>query len=922
MSSLRNKLGTAARNLLKAAFAREGRMYSARLTGAAISQVANTFASDPDGSRQLLNMVFLPERFDKYGHVEVPCVAGSIATLAAADPDFAVSLYKEVFSRTVTSQKVTLLGEGSIISLHSNAAQDYDIARTHLTQYYPILLQDDFERGVRAAILAIEGYAALQNAPRQESSIEQEDDSFLEEALDDVLSQVVISPANEIDDGQPGVEPPQPILKEPETSWTCTIGETTIHFSEDLSYGWAWDPNYVHHEGALAILQRLVDWFGSCSDEQAKTAVHVIFSENHVALVWSRLFMVAAKRPEVFSDLLWPIVTNEPVIQSMDMGKDAIDAIATFYPSRTDPERRTFEQQALQFDFSCFPIPDRMRAAQLSKLFQAVGSDHLVTGDARDYLASLTETEVAPNNRPITITGGPTRMPEHWWLSQQNIDVKSPENEAILAHSKKVQAALGWQGVQPPTTVDDIDGALAILRELESAMDASQAAGVPDEVLRVPADVLARGCTAVLNSLGVDAPAHEEQLGAVQGMTLRLCSSPYPIGGATVDVQFEESLVLVIPAARAAAAENLVRICSIRKERDEDLVAAVETLRTDTHPAVRTIVAKNIASLSGWGLDEMWSLAEKIVTSETNSAVLRGLVNGSLARLWDTEPAQTERLLLRLQERLDTTLLGRKNQEGLRGDTAALLAVLYVWGDRKDAGELIRTWCRDPKNQEVELHSALFAIRSALIYGYAEDSPKNRSIRQRSQELIAMVVDNTARELLAFLALDNEERTKREAEERALAKSLNQASSQLYFASGAFQEMRVHENRGLKSTAEKDVFLSEVGSILRRLGDIGTPPVIYQLLQMLEFLFPASPEECFDLVSHALLDGGRRNGYEFESMNADNFVKFVGMCLADYRSTFRDAKRRQDLIDCLDAFIEAGWPSARRLIFELPQLIQ
>jgi len=490
MPSLRNRLGTATRNLLKAAFAREGRMYSARLTGAAISRVADTFASDPDGSRQLLSKVFSPDRFDKYGHIEVPSIAGSIATLAAIDPDFAVSLYKEIFSKTVTSQKVTPLVEGSIISLHSNMAQDYEIARIHLLQYYPILLEDNFERGVRAAILAVEGYAALQNAPRQESSSANEDDSFLNDVLDGLLSEVVITPPRGIVDWEPDIEEsPQPILKERETSWSCVVGETTLHFSEDQSYGWAWDPNYVHHEGALAILQRLVDWFGSCSADQAKAAVHIIFAENQIALVWSRLFMVAANRPDVFSDLLWPIVTNEHVIQSLDMGKDAIDAIAAFYPMRTDAECRTFEQQALQFDFSYFSIPDEMRAAQLSKLFQAIGSDHLVTNEARDYLASLNEAEVAPNNRPIIVTGGPSQMPEHWWLSQQNIDVKSPENEAILTHSKKVQAALGWQGVQPPSKVDDIDGAFAILRELESAMDASHAAGVPDEVLRVPADV-------------------------------------------------------------------------------------------------------------------------------------------------------------------------------------------------------------------------------------------------------------------------------------------------------------------------------------------------------------------------------------------------------------------------------------------------
>jgi hypothetical protein len=243
-----------------------------------------------------------------------------------------------------------------------------------------------------------------------------------------------------------------------------------------------------------------------------------------------------------------------------------------------------------------------------------------------------------------------------------------------------------------------------------------------------------------------------------------------------------------------------------------------------------------------------------------------------------------------------------------------------VWDSRENAGSVVRAWCADPKDREIELHSALFATRNALIYGY--EQPINRSLRKRSQELVSMVVDSTATGLSIFLALGSVEQRQREGEGRSLAKSLNQASSQLYFVSGAFKEMGAHEKRVLKSTEEKAIFLSELSPVLRRLGDIGTPPVIYQLLQMLEFLFPADPETCFDLVSHALLDGGKRNGYEFESMNADIFVKFVGMCLADYRGVFRDPKRRENLIDSLDAFIEAGWSSARRLIFELPQLIQ
>jgi hypothetical protein len=57
-------------------------------------------------------------------------------------------------------------------------------------------------------------------------------------------------------------------------------------------------------------------------------------------------------------------------------------------------------------------------------------------------------------------------------------------------------------------------------------------------------------------------------------------------------------------------------------------------------------------------------------------------------------------------------------------------------------------------------------------------------------------------------------------------------------------------------------------------------------------------------------------------MNVDIFVKFVAKCLADYRFIFRNERRRQNLIDSLDAFIEAGWAPARRLMFELPRLVE
>jgi hypothetical protein len=57
-------------------------------------------------------------------------------------------------------------------------------------------------------------------------------------------------------------------------------------------------------------------------------------------------------------------------------------------------------------------------------------------------------------------------------------------------------------------------------------------------------------------------------------------------------------------------------------------------------------------------------------------------------------------------------------------------------------------------------------------------------------------------------------------------------------------------------------------------------------------------------------------------LGADRFVGMIGRFLADYRSLFTNDDRREKLVACLDAFMEAGWPAARRLLYRLPELLQ
>lgn len=108
---------------------------------------------------------------------------------------------------------------------------------------------------------------------------------------------------------------------------------------------------------------------------------------------------------------------------------------------------------------------------------------------------------------------------------------------------------------------------------------------------------------------------------------------------------------------------------------------------------------------------------------------------------------------------------------------------------------------------------------------------------------------------------------------------------------------------------------------MRRIGDCSTPHTIYYLLELLETLVPVDPAKCFDLMAHALRHG-TRFGFQNEHMGMEQLVKMMGVFLADYKIIFEEEHRRTSLIESLDIFMDAGWPSARRLLYRLPELIQ
>jgi hypothetical protein len=68
---------------------------------------------------------------------------------------------------------------------------------------------------------------------------------------------------------------------------------------------------------------------------------------------------------------------------------------------------------------------------------------------------------------------------------------------------------------------------------------------------------------------------------------------------------------------------------------------------------------------------------------------------------------------------------------------------------------------------------------------------------------------------------------------------------------------------------------------------------------------------------------GKAGGYQYESLAADLIVRLIERYLAEYRFVLRaNPECRRVLLEILDTFVEAGWPSARRLTYRMEEIFR
>lgn len=676
---------------------------------------------------------------------------------------------------------------------------------------------------------------------------------------------------------------------------------------EDGSRYWGWEIDLTHPDSTGMILLQFMQNLRNADERQARLILSILAAKNRSAFLWAKLLRAGVEKPEVYGPLLWELATHEQVLTTTSAMQDAIDAITAFYPSRTEEERRAFEESVFTYGEGD-PVFLAHRKENLDILFQTIGKDYLVTEKARALSAPEPGEPAAVNGPAFLITGGVRAYELRERLEDSGVDLEAPVHSALVALIDEINAKTRFNNLPHPA-VEDIPAAVDELRRLAAAITEAEGNSADEAVLRAARNLLCNGNASIIESAEkTKAAISETDLSTILELALSLS-------------QIEESGADEL--SRESAVWQLYHLCRY-PAATKPALKQLEALAADPEPAVRAAFVLNLAVLFDYAPAKMWKLAESFAREEQNPAVLAQLVARAFRILRNHDPKRIESMVLKIRDRFPYGgKTGKRDpKEQLWEHTAQVMAALHVWNDRKSSRDQLFEWAVNPVIYVDQIRDAVFEVRQAVCQGYDADSPEWSAARMRIHALLARMVDHSATALEGLYALNGKQRKAKAAEEAAHVHNLEYACASLFYGSGAHDEKNLVRASPIVTDAGKRKFADDVQQMLKRIGDIAIPHTVYELVKILNFLLPGNPALCFDLFSHALTTSGQKHGFQGESLGVDMLVTIVSRCLADYDHIFDDRKRREKLVVILDIFIEAGWPNALRLLYRLPDSLR
>jgi len=852
-------IGSASRNLLDFAWGRSPR--HGGLVVAGITAVAETFATDADESARLLRRVIEPDHLKEYGHEEFHWLCRQIKPIAASDINLVVDIYEAGYGFSEESTDTTRMGNSSILSLTSNRRQDYEMSWYSLSQAMSHLLEEHEVEATRAIARAIKGYSSRERS--------------------------------------------QP---EKLTTKTFVAGSKKYQFTDDLSHIW-FRGGFQEPKDAPVLVKEFEKYLSTLASQKGAGLRfgHIVVevgNQGGYAVLWGSLFAAGASHPKVFAKQLADVASSPKIMLSPDtrflLGKFLTAAYGVF----SRKEREAIEKSILSLKGT---YGSRNKAILANCL-----PPKLVSSAAmKTYLKS--QKDKPQNRAPSTFESSVSAYDTDAYLKSKGIDTQKGPQGVLRAEMKKAQE-LPQENQGADITARTIKERLPVLSGLRSAITTARKAGVEVEMLEHAEGILAERIMPL--TLAPEKIFRAASLAAdIQSLLQFTAKSNHPSYSEEGEKSFAKHRSWGGPSARLTSASAMIYLAA--KKPNKDLSRALHALARDKVASVRYQVIQHLSFIYRSDSDWVWAEIERVIAKDPNE----GVVCGALHALGNIAGQDLPRSV-KLAKKVLSRFASEDDETGDKCESmaASLIADIAIHSDEPEAIKFFSGLVSNVRENSKLLRRLTARYSDQLRAGSSSNTADKKSAaRKRVIGLYRSLVDNALAamsDIAAGRSLDSfgQWSVEDQAAYREMIRTLEEVATRLYFASGAKDTGQTVER-----SAEQDRLYRESVDILEKLAAAGFVPITHHLVQTLEAFIEIEPANVFRLIAMAV-KASESHGYGFESLAMTIVVRIIQRYLADHRDIFADKDRLNDLMDCLDVFVKAGWSAAQSLVFRLSDI--
>lgn len=678
---------------------------------------------------------------------------------------------------------------------------------------------------------------------------------------------------------------------------TFSFGGKVARYRRDYSSLWAKRSSTYGYEMLDGFRKGIGKLIKAGRLNEYREVVTVIVDENEHAGVWAALLRIGAENPDLAVNLS-PLLSALPILSGLDTRQPAGEYLAIVFDKLPEPDRRSIEQSILL-----------CRVEDQRVLLNCLSNSQLLRGDAQQKRLELQNTVgLAKNRPPIDVEAGWVKGDDDWWLREGNVDLGDPRNDNVNQLIKSLQSH----------SLPDVDAdkraafkeLWPTVVELNRLVESSE---TPDRLRQQGKDTVMEKCDQI--ALCCETADQLSQFPGLRSLVIDVMRASEWIDE---DEDFNSRGVpsWSRPAPRVQAAEAIIAVARAMGRPDEELRQVIRDTVRDQSAKIRFQIYARINMLYDADPDFLFELSDYCFSNEHQQGVLRFFLNAFSRVIGRWPEWSTEKVVA-----ICKLPPGPREDERdeLVQPLAYMLLRLWIRYDQEAARDQIFAWISTPEQRGDELIALLHLIRHSLCQGDSDEF--DIKVRSTAREIMSGIIRSCAPKFISLNGTQNlSESARKEAEQ--LLHILDVAATELYFGSGAYSDKRSSDGEEGLSLDKKRRFISEYEGILLEIAAVAYPSVTHHLMEIVEQYIAVDPARSYSLFI-GILGIGTQGGYQFESMGADIAVRVIRRFLADHRAILTSSEEnRAKLIGVLDAFVDAGWPDASRLVYELPEMLR